>query len=203
MFIATGTVLTFFGLAIALARNSRNLPSVGEEDTTQSAPESASPPADTPAPNPAENRSQFMLENFHRSETRDGRKLWEVTAARGQYYPETQRAQVESAVVWFFRDNNEKIKLSADRASLILKGSELESADTSGAVVLIYNDSITLETDRANFSQTQQRIDVPSPVKITGENLNVSGDSLQVDLSTNAATVSGNVRTVLLPKEKS
>jgi len=83
--------------------------------------------------------SAITLNKFHRSETRDGKKLWEISASSGQYLPEDQSALIEKATLFFFQEDGKIIELEADRARLTVQGANLSQAEIEGSVKVTFD----------------------------------------------------------------
>ncbi|MCB0310344.1 MAG: LPS export ABC transporter periplasmic protein LptC [Bdellovibrionales bacterium] len=141
--------------------------------------------------------SSFILRDFHRSETKDGKIVWEVVAERGQYFPETGAADVEQARVIFHDKDNKPVELHANKAQLDLKESSLNRAVMSGGARLIYNNEIEILSDQASFDQIENSVSTPGKVTITSPTTKTTGDSLQADMRAQEVQVIGNVHTVI------
>jgi len=190
--LAVAALAVFFILAMTLTRsNTRPV-------ATSTVPDTAIPEI-----GPQES-SGFMLKDFHRSETKDGRTLWEVNSSRGNYYPETNSARVEDAVVRFYRDDGKVVELRTGEALLELEGSSLKTARAGKGVKIVYDDNeLVLETDRATYDRQANKVNAPGFVKIINEMGEVSGVGFDADLQTRILTLSSQVKSFIKPREKS
>lgn len=189
--LAVGVLALFFGVSVVVTTQSKKDKNV-EVNTDLF-------PKNEPTPD-----SKFVLKEFSRSETRDGKKLWEVKAKSGQYYPESNTAKLEEATLWMFRDEGGPVELKAGHAKLYLKGVSLASAQVEGNVVINYPDKkVTLETDAAEFNQEKNSVSALGKVTIHGELLDIVGEGLSADLNTREFHLERDVKTVVKPKRKS
>lgn len=146
--------------------------------------------------------AQFMLENFHRSESKNGKTSWEVTAKRGQYFPLTQHADVEEALVSLFEKDGKRVAITAPKARLSLSGTSLVGADISNGVVVVVDDQTTIRTDHATYDKVHDKIHSDAPVQIENEMISVAGNSIDVDMVNQVVVIDGGVQTVIKPKKQ-
>lgn len=176
----------FFSLGILLSKTGHRASMVTSVENNTSAGESAS------------NSSRVLMGNFQRSETKNGKKIWEVQAKSGEYFPEQNTAVVKDAIVWFYRNTGETVRLTANEASLHLSGPSLDSCDLSGDVKLFLEEkSISLKTASASYSKETNTVRAPGQVEIHGDFLDLSGSSLIANLGTNSFTLEKNVKSIV------
>lgn len=195
LILGVGTILLFFASGIfMLALNSKkNLveplqPEVAQNDAT------VAPNSEPPAP--------VVLDNFQRNQIRDGKKLWEVLAERGRYLPGSSKAELEKAQLFLFRKDGSKVELTAERALLNFGGVDLDRADVSGDVRMVYNDKVQMQTENATYNKAESTVHVPGKVKITTETLQVTGTDLMVDIEKQEMQLRSDVTTVIQPRRK-
>lgn len=172
------------------------------EPTAESAPvEVASAVSPAPEASPTVGSSKFTLQEFHRTEIRDGKKLWEAKGTQAQYFPESNSALVKQAQIWIYRPDGKVVTLTAGQALLHLEGAGLKGADAEHGVVIVYDQEERLETEKLIYLKKDNSIFAPGLVTITGKILDVSGEVLRGNLESNNFTLEKNVETVLKPKE--
>lgn len=154
------------------------------------------------SPAPLDLASRFTLQDFHRSEIRDGKKVWEVKARRGQYFPETNSAALEEADLWLFKDAGEQTALHAAHARLVLSGAALAKAELSDAVTIDYNGKVTIQTDQATYDKSAETVHAPGKVRIESGGLEITGESLQGNITTREFHLERNVESVIKPKTR-
>lgn len=159
----------------------------------------------TPTPLPVStttNSAEFFLNNFHRSEIRNGRKIWEIKAAKGQYYPEKKAAEITSADVWLFRENGEEIFLQAPLAEIGFDGTTLGNAHFPDTVHVVYNDNTVVDTSVATYDKAADTISSEHPVLIESDLLRIEGNSFIAHVAEKSMVISGGVTTVIKPRQK-
>jgi len=198
--VAVGILGLFFLVVFLLLRS----PRIADGRTTNFSTSSSGVKTDEP-------RSQFSLKNFSRSEVKNGKKIWEVKAALGEYFSGSNSIKLTEAVLWLYPKENGAAKnelttslgngavvLSAKEATLSLQGTELVNATVSGNVKIVYNEKVTLTTETASYDKTNDLVTAHGEVTITGEAFNVTGELLEAHVSTRDIKLNKNVKTVLL-----
>lgn len=155
----------------------------------------------TAAPEAVDMSSRFTLQDFHRSEVRDGRKLWEVKAARGRFFPETNSTHLENADLWLFKDEDSTVFIHADEAVIFLEGVGMKRAEATKAVKIIFNDKVTIETEEAIYDKGSETITAPGKVHISSDSLDVTGEGLHGDVNTKAFRLEQNVESIVKPRK--
>lgn len=146
------------------------------------------------------NESKFVLNKFQRSETRDGKKIWEVDAKRGQYFPESNSAKLEDALLYFYKDDGSSLELTAQEAKLNFSGTSLISAEGYKGVTLV-NSEVKMQTEQATYDHDKQRIFAPGFVTIKGDLIDVSGYKLEMNMQSKEIKLNENVESLIRPKK--
>lgn len=187
--LAGGTLVLFFMLSVFLSPKSEIS---SHADLSMSALPTAV--ADTTA------ASRFVLGTFERSETRDGKKLWEIKAQRGEYFPESNSAAVEDALLTLYRENK-PVELQAARATITLSGTSLTKADLTGGVKMVYLDqNVTVETPSAVIDMSANEVSAPGSVLVSGPDFEMHGNKFEGDLKSHNFRLSERVTTILRPR---
>lgn len=190
--LAIATLALFFGVSLLLIKQSRQQVVPRIKDMVEFSTASSAAPE----------QSSFVLNNFHRSETRNGKLVWEVDAKRGQYFPETNTAKLEQAKLWLYSEKGTATVLDTAGATLYLKGVGLDKAEAFGGVVMVHNNKVTITTDQAVYDKSNELVTAPGIVKIKGELIEVTGKGLEVKLDNQEARLLNNVESVIRPKGK-
>jgi LPS export ABC transporter protein LptC len=200
--VALGTLAAFFvggSVYIGFSRPG-SAPSITPDTVTDSGG-----PA-TPSALGSPSGSNFVLNNFHRSEMKDGKKIWEVTATRGQYFPETNTAQLDEPSLLFYRSTGEVVELRAAQALLTLSGTTLNRAEISGAVRVVYGAKTTMTTEFALYDRASDTVTAPGEVTISSAELDIVGRELTAQIESQVFTlakdVSSTVKRSALRREK-
>lgn len=198
-FLFAGLILLIF-ISTTYFFSKRNSSKSLEKSNQTAATNTELKPLDLP---PSDGSTQFALGDFHRSESKDGKLLWEVSAKQGVYHPTTHTADVVNPLVTLFRDNGVKIDIVCEKASLLLDGVSLNKAELIDNVLVTYNNpAITMRSSHAIFDKEQGVITSPSPVVISSELIDVTGDTLVAYVDTYTVKVNDNVKTVIRPSSK-
>lgn len=165
--------------------------------------ESASPVAPEPVEklgNEVSEDSTVVLNNFHRSETKNGKVVWEVTAEQGQYSPDKASVILTKAVLFVYQKDNSKVALSADKATLFLDGTALKSAEVTGSVK-VHNEKALIETDLATWDNEKNLVHAPGIVSIKTESMDVSGKDMTVNITSKELFLASDVTSTVKPKQ--
>ena len=202
--MAASAIFIFFALGIIFLKANQTTHAPPKlSDPANTGQDSSYSPSSDSSPSPqAGASSAFTLNDFERSETKDGKKVWEVKAKHGHYMPQQNQAIVEDAVLWMYRSENQTIRLETKHANLILNGQKLVMAEAYGGVKVIQNDEVTLETERATYDQTKGSLSAPGHVTITSALYTVIGDGLEGNTDSRDFRLLKNVQTSIYPQKK-
>jgi LPS export ABC transporter protein LptC len=202
--LGLGLLGSFFALSIGviISRSASRIPANAslskEEIEGPTTPSIETPLAPNSTPGPA---AGFVLNEFHRSLVRDGKTLWEVFGKKGRYNPLGNVAEVEEPRLTVSRDEDGNATLSASKAVLTLKGTELASAELFENVVMTYKDDTTMRTSHAIFDQATNTVQIPTQVEIDSKMFTIVGNCLDADLDTQEFKMTKGVKTVIKPRE--
>lgn len=146
--------------------------------------------------------TNFSLKEFHRSETKDGKKLWEIFGAEGQFLPQENAVQISKARVNLYKSDNEQIDVRADKAKVFLLGAGIGKAELESNVVITLNQVNTLKTEALVFDKTNSSVFAPGNVKITTELMEITGQVLNGNMEKNVFELKKNVVSILKPRVK-
>jgi len=144
----------------------------------------------------------FALENFHRSETRDGKVLWEVTGQNARYFPEENRIDIDACLFFTNDEKGQKIVLKANEATLILKGPELQSVFFPKDVRVTYGREMRIVTSEASYDHKKALVSTSAHVQVIGNWFIVEGDGLHARLDIEQYKILRNVTSILEPKKR-
>lgn len=195
IFIACGVLLLFF-VVVALATSS-----AGKKLTARNLSE---PQIQMPTPSAQitpdnQAASSFALQRFNRSETRDGKKLWEVAADSGQYSPETKQALLFKAKMQLYKDGQPQVEIQSDQADLVIDGATLSSAAIKGNVILNYQNQLSVKGARAELDRTSNLVSSDSAIVIEAQGLKIEGAKMKANIADQILFLSGGVTTTLIP----
>lgn len=160
-------------------------------------------PAPTPTPTPVSSSdSRFVLSEFHRSEVKDGKKLWEIFGTQGQLITDKNTVRVENPHLILYKAKGDTVDIKATSADVELNGSAIGKATLIGNVVVSYNSTSTLSTQSLIFDQAEGSVRSNSRVKVVGDIFEVEGDELRGNINDKSFTLLKNVQSTLKPKRK-
>jgi LPS export ABC transporter protein LptC len=137
--------------------------------------------------------ASLSIGNVHQVSTRDGIKEWILNARSAHVIDETKQLMLEDVSVVYFIKNDKEVRLTANRG--ILK-TETKDIEVTGSVVLTYSNN-TLETEQMNYDHGSQMLFSSTPVKIIGNSIHLTADSMNYDLTANQTCFRQNVEVLL------
>ena len=144
----------------------------------------------------------FVLNDFHRTFVKDGKTEWEVFGSKGDYNPIAGVADVVDPRLTVTRPNEETITLTAKKAHLIIRETELTSAELTSDVVVTYKGDTTLKTEHATYDREKHLVDVPTRVEVENPMVRVEAATMIADIESQVITLSGGVHSTIKPKVK-
>ncbi|MDZ4785224.1 MAG: LPS export ABC transporter periplasmic protein LptC, partial [bacterium] len=142
-------------------------------------------------------KTGFVLNNFHRTETKAGKKLWEVTAKTGEYITQTDSAKLTNALIIVYQKNGDIIQVESEKAILQFDNDSLIEAFLEKTVKLNVNKEKFVTTEKADFNKLQNTIVAPGYAKIEDRNVTLEGELLNVDLSLGILQYGKKVKTLI------
>lgn len=150
-----------------------------------------------------EGGSQIVLDEFHRSESKNGRKMWEVKGKKGEYSPKTGTARITEADLWLYKESGDIVHLLANQGIVQLDGVTLRTADLEGNVsVSVENKSVTVTTEKAIYDKSLEVVRAPGKVKLTSTMGEISGESLIAKIDKLEFILEKNVQTIIKGRNK-
>lgn len=145
-------------------------------------------------------QSPFTLRSFKRSEVRNGKKIWEVVAAEGRYFPELNRAEVREPELMLFTEEGDEIRVTARSANLHLSGMGVDRVVLQGDVQIIRNDEVTIRTEEAEYDKANGQVHGSGLVTLNSPTFDVSGVGVSVDVASKLVRLKSQVESVVRPK---
>ncbi len=146
--------------------------------------------------------SQFALEEFRRSETKDGKLIWEIYGTNARYIPEKNSVAIDNCKLMYYTEDNKQIDLTSGTALIFLSGVKLERAELRDNVVLVYNGDITVKTTEADFDKAKDLVTSDKFVTISGDWYSFEGTGLHADLETETVTLQTDVHSQIHPERR-
>ena len=142
------------------------------------------------------------IQNFHRVQVRDGRKVWEIAATEARYFEEEHRVVVRDPVLRLYLPDGRAVGVRGDEGTVSLEGKELRSVELSGGIEVTLTD-YTVTTDYARYDRSTDRIIAPGMVHISGQDVDARGERMEVDVGAQRLRLSSDVHMTLRKRERS
>lgn len=136
----------------------------------------------------------FLLNKFHRTETKGGKKLWEVTADTGEYFSSSDSARLSNAFLVLYQKNGDVVEVRSNKALLHFTGNTLLRAELSESVKMNVNKTRFVTTDKADYNKPEDSLFAPGYARIEDEKMILEGESLRVKLSAGDLSYEKNVK---------
>ncbi|MCB0333141.1 MAG: LPS export ABC transporter periplasmic protein LptC [Bdellovibrionales bacterium] len=221
--VAVATLVLFFLVGIWFTQKPTHAPSKrtdahSEEPTTIKEDPNLLSPQSTPQESTASQQanpvtpedpktegappSRFALEEFHRSETKDGKLIWEIYGTNARYTPENNSIAIDNCHLKYYSKENKQIDLTSGTALIFLSGVKLERAELRGDVTLVYDQEITVKTTEADFNKEENLVTSDQFVTISGDWYTFEGTGLHADLKTETVTLKTKVHSSIHPERR-
>lgn len=129
-----------------------------------------------------EQAPEVELANFQRSEIKDGKKVWEINAARSIFNTKQQTTTVFDAILHIYRNPEKVIVLKAEQATIILKAGKPSTVNFVNHVDVTIGNEMRLVTNQATYNAEEDSIYSPSVVKVEGAFYYIEGAEFHANL---------------------
>ena len=133
--------------------------------------------------------ANLSLGKIRQTATRDGKKEWGLEADSAHYIENDKKAVLKNLLITYFLKDNREVYLEAEEGILQTDTNDIEF---SGNVV-IRNEDYRLRTRRLSYEHGPRVIFSKDPVQISGEDIELSANSIKYDLNNNKIVLTGNV----------
>lgn len=147
---------------------------------------------------PAANRSRteqrpqaFVMDDVLIKQHVDGVEVWDIRSKQASSFDSGETLLFEGIVADLYRDNEVLFHIVSNGGQHEQKKQSLE---LSGDVLVKHKKGGTLETQQLFYLEKTSRITTKTPVRMTGEGMEVRGEGFDYDLNTGAYMVSGRVK---------
>jgi LPS export ABC transporter protein LptC len=139
--------------------------------------------------------STISLSDFHRSESKDGKLVWDVKAVRGEYYPESGRANLKTPAIQLFSEEGSSVTIGAPVGLVLLENEALREARVSGGARVVHQSGVVVESPELTYGAGTQEISTDKTATITGDGVVATSDVLNFHTGTQRLKLSNHVRT--------
>ena len=133
--------------------------------------------------------ANLSLGKIRQTATRDGKKEWSLVAESANYMEAENKVELKKlAVIYFLKDNRE-VYLEADRGMLQTVTNDIEFFGN----VVIRNDEYRMNTEHLSYKHEKRFIYCDQPVRIWGQDAELTAESATYDLKADKVVLKGNV----------
>lgn len=154
--------------------------------STSPSPEAAKPTVD--------DKADLTISHMEYSDVKKGRTYYTVQADTARHYDQEQRTLLTKVNAVFFQKDGGKITLVADEGMIDHATKNMEAR---GHVLVNYNGTYDITTDRLFYDDAQNRIFTPDPVLIVGRGLTLRGVGATMEVAEHSMKVLSRVDTHL------
>ena len=145
--------------------------------------------------------ASVIFGEFKKSEVKDGKKLWEITAKVGTYHPQAAYADLEQVQVELLK-GEDVITMTSDRARVTFVGSELQAIDARGNVIIgskLRDTKIYSET--LQYEKSTDRVHTDTAVRVVSSRMDLKGIGLEGNTNLKSFSLLAAVDTTVQPKD--
>ncbi len=139
------------------------------------------------------------IRKFHRVKVEEGRTVWDLRADKADFLDEG-RVIVEVPELAFFSEDGQSVKLAGAIGEVLLDGQDVGRIDLRGGIEVTVG-QYQLETPEASWVGSLNTVIAAQGVELRGAGVELSGDTMIVELETRRVLVVGRVRTVITRAE--
>jgi LPS export ABC transporter protein LptC len=140
------------------------------------------------------------IRDFHRIVTRDGKKLFEVSATEASYFRDEKAVEILEPELLFYHDGVRVAAISGGRGYLLMDGNEIESVEMSGTVEFRLSQFI-VRAETIKYQRAADRIITLGETEVSSPEIQIRGNNLTFDLSSKTLSVDANVDMMLRPAD--
>jgi LPS export ABC transporter protein LptC len=136
--------------------------------------------------------ADMQLERIRFVEDKVGQKTWELEAKSIQQYQNQNIMVLEDVKVTFYAKEGRSFTLSGNQGKVYQDSKDMELV---GDVVLSSNDGYKLKTHSISYKDSEKKATTSDPVEIEGEQIQVVGIGILVDMEAKTFKILSQVKT--------
>jgi len=148
---------------------------------------------DVPAAVPATS-ADLKLDRLRYTETREGKKEWELEATTAQYFKEENSVILDQVKATFFGKNGETYILRGEKGKF---NTRTKAMEVFGGIELDSSDGYHLRTKSLKYQAERRELSTSDPIEMNGPRIRVEGIGLIVELDRQRLKVLHQVTTTL------
>ncbi len=140
-----------------------------------------------------------VLHEVRFMEDKHGQKTWELEAKSIRQYEGQNMMVLEDVKLTFYAKEGRILYLTSKQGKVY---QDSKNVDLIGDVVLTSNDGYALKTQSASYRHGEKIVSTPDPVEIEGEQIQMTGKGMLVNVEAKTFKILSQVKTHLKGKEK-
>lgn len=131
----------------------------------------------------------LAIQGFRHTASQNGKKQWTIEADSAQLYVDPSEARLIKILALFFSDNENTIKLTADRGILKLDTNNISVFGNVEITAPQYN----IKTENLQYDQQSNIIETNSPVNVIGPTFRLNAEKMAYNVRTGKIECTGHV----------
>ena len=127
---------------------------------------------------------------MHHEATENGRLKWVLDARSAEMSSKSKQASIHDIHMIFYKKNGKHILLSSDTGNIDIKDKDI----TLYGNVVIKDMAYILKTPSLFYSDKNKKAGTDKGVEVSGKDIKINSDEMDVDLNTNTLFFKGNVK---------
>ncbi len=136
--------------------------------------------------------TKMNLEKVHFVEDKGGKKTWELEAKSVQQYEDQNLLVLKEVKVTVYTKDGRSFVISGKEAKV---HQDSKDAELTGNVVLTSSDGYRLRTQSISYDHRTKKVTTPDLVEIDGNQIQVQGKGMLVDMEGRSFKILGHVKT--------
>lgn len=141
------------------------------------------------------------IQDFHRIEIQDGRKVWEVEGDEAQYLEESKQVLVRGPRASLYFEDGGVVTVKGGEGVLHLEERDLREVNLKGNVEIRFRDFV-IRAPGAVYRRDTEKIVAEGPIQINGDRLQVEGANMVVFVKDSKMQITKDVRVSVLPPKQ-
>jgi LPS export ABC transporter protein LptC len=139
------------------------------------------------------------VKDFHRTQIKDGRKLWEVSGEEIRYLKKEKEAVIKKPRVVFYHEDGDALEVQGDEGRLFFDGQEMERVQLQGEMEVKYSGYV-LRANELLYVKGEDRVVLPGKVSVKGKGLELEGVGMEISLRDEKLQLHQKVKTRFEPE---
>lgn len=136
----------------------------------------------------------LTLNNFEYRDVKEGNARWTVRATTARYFEDRQETVLSKVNALFFLRDGGQVTLLGDEGIL---NNDNNNIRIRGNVRVLHEDGYKLLTDSLAYERDKELIHTDDPVYIEGQDFNLKGLGMRLDLKKRKLSILQNIETIV------